>query len=76
MYLFLVAPAFLKQSDLSSHYSVCMFACLIACLIDCLLVCGQLCQFFTPGGALSLAINLTRNSERVKETGQMGYANY
>ena len=29
---------FLKQSDLSSHYSVCMFDCLIAWLIACLFV--------------------------------------
>ena len=35
----LVAPAFLKQSNLSSHYGVCM----VDCLLDCLFVCGQLC---------------------------------
>ena len=38
LFSFLVAPAFLKQSDLSSHYGVCMFACLIDCLLDWLFV--------------------------------------
>ena len=41
---FLVTPAAEQQSDLSSHYGVCLFVCLFGCLFVWLFVCLLACR--------------------------------